>query len=271
MERTSDSPPPSPTPSPEAQQDEDYVFRAQIALTEFGLRYWKYAGYLVGGVLLVAAGWGGYNSYRLGRAEEEFAKISAIDFLMPKIDQMAMYGLGPKDDPNDAARMSDLEEGARRYEAIAKEASGSAATIAWLKAADAWTRAGKKEAAVAANAAAGTTGGGDLTTFVADSVRVGDLVDAGKAADAEALLRDMSGRYSGFFAEEALIQLASLQADQDKLIEAKATYVEITGRFSTSNDLKALTELAARLGQPVPVAPTPAGAPAEAPAPAPAQ
>ncbi len=80
MERTSDSPPPSPTPSPEAQADEDYIFRAQIALTEFGLRYWKYAGYLVGGVLLVAATWGGYNSYRLGRAEEEFAKISAIDF-----------------------------------------------------------------------------------------------------------------------------------------------------------------------------------------------
>lgn len=267
MDRTSDSPPPSPTPPPEAREDEDYVFRAQIALTEFGLRYWKYAGYLVGGALLIAAVWGGYDSYSRGRAEAAFAKISSIDFLMPKIDQMAMYGLGPKDDPKDAARMSDLEEGARRYEAVAKEASGSAAAIAWLKAADAWTRAGKNDAAIAAHAAAGTTGGGELTTFVADSVRVGDLVDAGKSADAEALLRDMSGRYSGFFAEESLIQLANLQADEERLVEAKATYLEITGRFATSNDLAGLSVLAARLGQSVPVPPTPAGAPAQAPTP----
>lgn len=269
MERTSDSPPPA-APTAEASEDQDYVFRAQIALTEFGLRYWRYAGYLVGGVLVGSLIWGGWGSYRQGQAEDNFAQIAAIDFRMPKVVRRPMDGLPLKDDPTDAARMSDLEEGARRYEAIAKEVSGAAATLAWLKAGEAWVRAGKLDSAQAAHVAAAAPGGNDLVAYVADSVRVGDLIEGSKGPEAEVMLREMAARYSGFFAEETLIRLANLQVDHDKFDDAKLTFGEIGTRFPVSGDPAAVAGLAGRLGQPpssaAPSASDPAaGAPAPTP------
>ncbi len=263
MERTSDSPPPA-APTAEASEDQDYVFRAQVALTEFGLRYWRYAGYLVGGVLAGALAWGAWGSYRQGKAEDDFAKIAAIDFRMPKLLLRPTDGMPLKDDPTDAARMSDLEEGARRYEAIAKDVSGTASTLAWLKAGETWVRAGKLDAAQGAHVAAAAAGGSDLSAFVADSVRVGDLIDGSKGPEAEGVLREMSARYSGFFAEETLIRLANLQVDQDKLADAKLTLGEIGTRFPVSADPAAVAALAGRLGQTPPSSvpvPTPAPAP----------
>lgn len=245
--------------------------RAQIALTEFTLRYWKYGFYLIGVILAGALGWESWASWQASRAEEEFGAIADIDFRMPQIDQMALYGLGPKDDPADTTRMANLEEGARRYEAAAAAASGSARTLGWLKAQDAWERAGKVDQARAAAAKAAEVGGTDALAFAADTAAVRAQIDQGKAEEAEATLRAMAGRYSGFYAEHALMRLASLQLDAGKADAAAATYGEIETRFPTSHDLTALGELASRLGMPAPKAPSEAApveeaAPADAPA-----
>ena len=248
--------PPTP-PVPEVPMEEDYVLRAQIAVTEFTLRYWKYGGYVVLGVLVVAFGYGAWDSYTHKAAQEQFASIAAIDYKMPKPDKMAEYGLGPADDPADAARMADLAEGAKRYEAVAAASGGSARTLAWLKAAEAWTRAGKSDEAQAAVAHAGEGKGTNVAAFAADIQQFGALADAGKAEEAEAHLREMSSRYSGFFAEEALIRLSSYELEVGKADAALATFKEITTRFPTSADAAALGELAGRLGQAAPAAAKP--------------
>lgn len=259
-------PPVAPSPPP-LVEDEDYVMRAQIALTEFTLRYWKYGFYAIGVVLVVALGWEGWQRWRHSAAQEQYGAIADIDFRMPQIDQMATYGLAPKDDPSDTVRTANLEEGARRYQKVAESASGSARTMAWLKAEDAWTRAGKVDEARAAAAHAAEAGGSDAVAFAADTAAVRSLIDQGKADEAEATLRAMSARYSGFFAETSLMRLASLQLDGGKADAAAATYGEIETRFPTSHDLVALGELAARLGKPAPKPPAPPVAPdAAAPA-----
>ncbi len=261
-----ESPPPNPAaapPPPPALEEQDYVLQAQMAFTEFVFRYWKYGGYALGAILLGSLVYGGYTSWMQGRAEDRFGAIADIDHRMPQIDQMAMYGLGPTDDPADATRTANLEEGARRYEGLAKEYSGSAAVVAWLRAEQAWTRAGKPDAAREAAAKAAAVGGKDAVAFAADTRAVAALVDTGKGDDAEAKLREMSGRYSGFFAEQALIRLAGVQLDAGKADAAAATYAEIETRFPTSLDIVALGELAQRLGKPAPKAPSEA-APSEA-------
>jgi hypothetical protein len=244
---------PTTAPPPDSE-DQDYVFRAQIALTEALAKYGKYFSLVVVGVLVAALAWGLYSNWAEKSRKADFEKIAAIDYLMPEPDPMSMYGLAPADDPNDTTRMANLAEGARRYEAAAAELSGTAATLARLRAMEAWTRAGKTEEASAAAArlsASGTT----LADFVADTTRVRALLDAQKGDEAEAALREMSSRYSDFYAEQSLIRLANVQVGAGKMEAAVTTFAEIQKRFPTTTDFTALSELAGRLGQKAPADP----------------
>ena len=244
----------STTSPPPHSEDQDYVFRAQIALSEALLKYGKYFGVVVAAVLVGSLLYGGYQSWAEKARKADFEKIAAIDYLMPEADPMSMYGLAPKDDPSDATRMANLVEGARRYEAAAAELSGTAATLAQLRAIDAWERAGKTEEASAAAlklAGKGTT----LADFVADTARVRAMLNGGKSEEAEGALREMAGRYNDFFAEQSLIRLANLQLGAGKTEAAAATYAEVTKRFPTTMDLAALSELAVRLGKEAPADP----------------
>lgn len=242
-------------PPPPVAEDQDYVFRAQVALSEAGLKYGKYLGLVVVLVLLGSLAWGGYGSWTENKEKAAFEKIAAIDFLMPEPSEMSLYGLAPKDDPADATRMSNLEEGARRYEAAAAELAGTAQVLAWLRASEAWERAGKTEESRAA-ALKASGGGTGLADFVGDTARVRVLVDGGKSDEAEATLREMAGRYTDFFAEQSLIRLANLQVGLGKADAAGATYTEVTTRFPTTFDLVSLSALAVRLGKAAPADPS---------------
>lgn len=258
---------PNPAPGspaatePEPAEDQDYLFRAQVAGTEFILRYWKYGVYAVVGVLVAAFAWGSYDTWSTSRREEQFGAIAAVAYKMPQVDQMALYGLAPKDDPADAARTANLAEGARRFLAAAEAASGSAAVYAYLEAADAFNRAGQPAEARKALEAAVAVGAPDLAQFPADAQWATLLANEGATTESEAFLRGMASRYTGFFAQEALLRLASLQVDQGKLAEAKTTVDELYSRFASPARPEAVAALAARVGASAPAVATapPAG------------
>ena len=227
------------SPNPEAGTDaappeQDALFRMQMAVSDFVLGYWKYGGYLLGAVLLVALIYGGMDAIGKSIAERDYGAVADIDWRMPKVDDLARYGFAPMDDPNDAARMSDLAEGAHRYATAAEAAHGGAAVYAWLKAADAWKRAGKGDEALAALKKASAVRAGDLPGFTADSACGSAMLDAGETEAALSHFRDMAGRYQGFFAEESLIQLMKAQIQAGKADEAKATMDEFRKRFPES-------------------------------------
>ncbi|MSQ01293.1 MAG: hypothetical protein EXR71_05275 [Myxococcales bacterium] len=264
MATTDDPQKPLPHPEPPEARDEDYVVKAQMALSEFMLGHWHYFGYALVLVLVGSAAYGVWGSWAAERAEDQYGAIAEIDHRMPVVDQMAMFGMAPKDDPADVARTATLEEGARRYEALAASTSGDAAVVAWLKAEEAWMRAGKPESARSAGDKALATGGTSVIAFAADTSAVRALCDAGKTDEAEARLREMTDRYSGFFAEQSLIRLAGVQLDGEKTDAAMATYAELETRFPKSADRAALGALASRLGKPKPKVEPPA-APAGTP------
>jgi hypothetical protein len=241
--------PPTASPADRAiPEDQDYLFRASVATSEFLLKNWKYGGWLLGAVLLGSLAWGLYGSYRASVLAEQYDAIADIDFRMPALSQRAMYGMGPKDDPADSARKATLEEGARRYAAAARAASGSAAVYAWLKSAESWERAQNPEEQRKAVEAATQVGAGDLAGFVADSAWVGLLLAESRAAEAEAALTAMADRYSGLYAEEALLRLAGVQADAGATDKAKATVESLKKRFPTPVQAESVDALAARLG-----------------------
>lgn len=223
-------------PATEAAADEppDYLFRAQLALTSFYTANGRYLGWVamagLGGVLV----WGLWSMWQERSSANDFGEIAAIDYKMPKPDPMSQYGLAPADDPTDAGRKADLEEGARRFEAAAKGSSGSAAVYGYLKAAEAWERAGNAPSRLAALKAANELGRSGLPGWSAGSAYASALIDAGSAEEAIGVYRELAGRTQGFYAQQALLSLATAQIDLGKNDDAKQTVDEYATRFPTA-------------------------------------
>jgi tetratricopeptide (TPR) repeat protein len=246
---TKDDPGTTPPPveaAPPVEQDQ--LFRLQMAFSDFLLGNAKYFGYLVGLLLLGTLVYGGVTSWLTSREAEEFASISRIDFKMPKVEQLAQFGLAPMDDKTDAARMANVEEGARRYTAVGDEAHGAAAVYAYLKAADAWERVDKPDQVMIVLQKASEVGAKDLPGYTAGAAYAAALIDAGKTDEALALYRDMAGRFEGFYAERSLILLADAQIAAGRQADAKLVIAEFKQRFPQSPRTGEVAALEARAG-----------------------
>lgn len=228
-----------------APVEQDALFRLQMAVSDFVLGNAKYAGYLVGIVLLGALIYGVTTSYLHSRAEGEFEAIAAVEHRMPKQSRAAMFGIEKETD--DPAKVADLQEGARRFEAAAKDAHGSASVYAWLQAADAWERSGNAEARMAAIEAATKVGDKDLPGFSADSAWAGALIDAGRTEEGLGVYRTMAGKYQGFYAERSLLMLAEAQLAAGKAAEARLTVDELKSRFPSSPRAASIAALEAKV------------------------
>lgn len=245
---TKDEPGKSTPAGEAAAPEQDQLFRLQMAVSDFVLGNAKYFGYLIGAVLLVALVYGVYLQYTTSRAQDQFAAIARIDHKMPKVEQLALFGLAPMDDKSDTARMANVEEGARRYTAAGHDSSGAAAVYAYLKASDAWTRVDKPEERLAALQKASEVGAKGIAGFSADAAYAAALVDTGRADDALALYRAMAGRHEGFFAERSLLLLAEAQIAAGKRDDAKLVIDEFKSRFPQSPRLNEVEFLATKLG-----------------------
>lgn len=217
-----------------APAEADQLFRLQVAIADFLFGNARYIGGLVALGLLGTLVWGLWDSWAKSKAEEDFGAIADIDFRMPKVDELARLGLAPMDDPADATRMANVEEGAKRYEAAAAEASGTAAVYGWLKAAEAWQRRGDAEKARLALEKAHALGAGDLPGFTATSAYATALANADRLEEAIGVLRDATTRFDGLLAEEILIQLATVQMAAGKVADARAVAEEFRTRFPDS-------------------------------------
>ncbi len=231
-----------------APPEQDALFRLQMAASDFILGNAKYLGYIVGLVLLGTLIYGATSSWLASREAEEYAAISRIDFKMPKVEDLAKFGLAPMDDKTDAARMSNVEEGARRYAAAGDEAHGAAAVYAYLKAADAWERVDKPDEALAVLEKASKIGAKDLPGYTAGAAYAAALIDAGKTDEALQVYRDMAGRLEGFFAERSLLALADAQIAAGRQADAKLVIAEFRQRFPQSPRASEVAALELRAG-----------------------
>ncbi len=249
MADTTKDQPGTSTPAGEAAPvEQDSLFRLQMAVSDFVLGNAKYFSYIVGAVLLSSLVYGVVTSWLSSREAEEYAAVARIDFKMPKVEQLALFGLAPMDDKTDTARMANVEEGAKRYTAAGDESHGAAAAYAYLKAADAWERVGKPDERLAVLEKASKLGAKDLPGFSADAAYAAALVDAGRTDDALALYRAMAGRHEGFFAERSLLLLAEAQIAAGKKDDAKLVLAELRQRFPQSPRENEIVFLEKKLG-----------------------
>lgn len=229
-------------------QEQDKLLQLQVAAGDFLVRAGKYVAWVVGAGLLVLLVYGLFSTWQRHRRVSEFDAISQVDFLMPRAAPMAAYGLAPRDDLSDAARVADLEEGARRYAAAAADAHGAAAALGWLRTADTYDRLGRAEDRTEALRKGAAARVGGIGGYSLDNAYARALADQGKLDEAAAHLRDAAGRHTGFLAEQCLVALANIQAQSGKAEDARATIAELRSRFPTSPRKDAVAEIEAQLG-----------------------
>jgi predicted negative regulator of RcsB-dependent stress response len=230
-------------PKPEtAPPEEDILFKIQTSLSDFVTDNAKYFGYVVGAILFAALCYGAYQSYRTSTLEDDFGAIAQIDYKMPKPNPLAAMGFGPADDPSDAGRMKDLQTGAELYEKAAMDASGSAAGLAWSRAADAWKRAGNEEKRMAALEKAASAGAPDAVGFAAKMSLVNVLLDKGENDKALQILLEESQKREGVLGQEAYATLIRTQVALGKTEEAKTSFAAFKQKFpqATRSDLEGL-------------------------------
>ncbi|MFT5586221.1 MAG: tetratricopeptide (TPR) repeat protein [Cognaticolwellia sp.] len=219
---------------PGEEEEVDYLFQARMSLFKWFTRNWKGFAAIAGAVLVVALVYNVYDSVTTNRAKEGAAAIHAVDSKMPKIEPMARMGILPIDDLNDATRLANLEEGARRYEAAAMGTGGSAASEAWLKAAGTHERLGHAEQAKAAYEQAMSAYDKGILGFGARTALAGMALEAGDTAGALGHYATLAEREDGLLAEQAMIYQASVYEDMDDQAQLQATYDSFLERFPSS-------------------------------------
>lgn len=228
-------------------QEEDALFRLQMAVSDFVLGYWKYGVYALGVVLLAAGVYGGVTSWRQSQRRADYEAIARVDHRMPKDDGLGGLGLslgGAGGSPN----AEELAEGARRFVAAGDEASGTAAVYAYLKAAEAWQRGGNATERLAALEKAWKVGAKDMPGWSAGSAYAAALRDAGRTDEAVAVYKQLAAEAPAPLAQDALLTLADTQLAAGKTDEAKATVQDFVTRFPDSPRLPELQAVQARIG-----------------------
>ncbi len=237
--------PARPAGTPEMQEEQDVLFRAQMSVMQIVLGYWRHALAVTGAVLLVVLIVGLVRDYRVEQQQEWQAAIASVDVELPAPDPLAQYGLAPLDDPNDKEKMDKLAASAAGYEAVAGEASGASAVIAWMRAAETWERAGQKDKVEAAYRKATELGAPGALGWAARASLAATLASKGDVDGAAALYREAANG-KDFYAERALFELGGLYAGAGRREDAGKAYEEFNGRFADST---LADEVAAARGQ----------------------
>jgi tetratricopeptide (TPR) repeat protein len=195
----------SQTPEAPLPQDEDagLAFRTQMALYDFGMKYWKEGVAIVGVFLVGTLVYSKYLDLQVSAQRGWTGDIAAVEETLPDMVRFGLSGANLSDDDRTAAR-----DVADKLSEIGKGAEGSAAAEAWLKAAEYYRIAGEGAQRRAALEAAVPHAEGLLRYSAEGAIASLDL-EEGKGEDAVARLRSLSAEMDGYLAEQAAFDLGS--------------------------------------------------------------
>jgi tetratricopeptide (TPR) repeat protein len=217
---------------PFPDHEKDALFKAQMHAQNFILGYWKYGLSIIGIGLLSTLGWGLYVGRVDDSQKDVQARIHQIDRKMPTLNPLAEAGISDLEDTPEI--LAEVEAGAAHYEAVATASKGVGAVTAWMRAAAAWERVGKSGKVLAAYEAAHAMGAPGVIGWSAASSYASALADGGDVEGAAAALRSLADGASGIEAEQALLTLARLYQDAERVTESRKIYGEFTERYPKS-------------------------------------
>jgi hypothetical protein len=243
---------PREAPVTPSDQQADLLFRAQMKAADLVLGYWKQGLGLLAGLLTVTLVIGLVSNHVRDAKRASSAAVAKVDAAAPEPDPMSMVGLAPADDLTDAARVAALETVARGYEAAAKDGSGPAVVEAWVRAGETWLRLARTDDAIKAFQAGFDEGGKDIYRYTPGNRLAVLLADNGKRDEAEAIYRKLATGLDGYLAEQALIDLMTLQATSGQSDAVKRSAAEFRARFTRSPRLEQVAAIEAQVAASAP-------------------
>lgn len=228
-------------------EEQDVLFRFQMALAHYFFGYYKHALVVIGIGLAVIGAVGMYHDHVKEQQEGWQARLSEVEAKVPAVDPMAMYGLAPADDRSNPERMAALETAAKGFEAIGAEANGTAAAMAWLRAAEMWKRAGKTDEVGAAFEKAHAAAAPGAVGWAARAGLASSRAEKGDIDGAATLLREAANG-KDFYAERGLYELGQLYARSERPDDARKAFEEFGGRFADSTLADDVAAAMGRLG-----------------------
>lgn len=233
----------SQTPELPLPQDEDagVAFRTQMALYDFGMKYWKEGVALVIASLafsLVYFKWQDTNrSYQRGWTGE----IAEFEEGLPASVRRGLTSAGLSEEDKEATRKI-----ADQIAEVGKKADGAAASEAWLKAAEYYRISGETTQRRAALEAA-VPGAADMLRYSAEGALANLDLEEGRGDDAVTRLKTLSVELDGFLAEQAAFDLAKTLEHLERPADALAAYNDFITRFPESSHIEDATERKTRL------------------------
>lgn len=229
------------------QEEQDVLFRVQMALAHYFFGYYRHALVVIAVALVIIGGVGLYRDNMREKQEGWQARLAEVEAKVPPVDPMAMYGLAPADDRSDATRMAALESSAQGFEKVGAEATGTASAMAWLRAAEMWKRAGKADNVLSAAEKAHAVGAPGAVGWAARDSLAAAKATKGDVDGAAALLREAANG-KDFYAERALYELGQLYAQGKRPDEARKAFEEFSSRFADSTLADDVAVAVGRLG-----------------------
>ena len=230
---------------PFPDHEEDVLFKTQMRVLNLLLGHWKTAVAVVGAGLLVVLAIGQFQASKIDKQRGYQAEIADIDRRMPIETPEERFGLSSVVMAPEVT--ANLEEGARRFEAVAEGANGTGAVMAWLKAGAAWSRAGNVENEKAALVHAHAMGASGVLGWSAASQLAAVQANAGEIDGALATLGSLSTKVTGLEAEQTELAIAMLLEDANRTGEAKAGFQAFIDAHKNSILLEQATDGLARL------------------------
>lgn len=243
---------PREAPVTPSDQQADLLFRTQMKVADLVLGYWKQGLGILAGVLALTLVIGLVSNHIRDARRATSAAVAKVDAAVPEPDPMSMLGLAPADDLTDAARVSALETVARGYEAAAKDGAGPTRVEAWVRAGEIWLRLNRTDDAIRSFQAGFDEDGEAIYRYTPGNRLAVLLADNGKRDEAEAVYRKLATGLDGYLAEQALMDLMTLQATSGQADAVKRSAAEFRARFTHSPRLEQVAAIEAQVAASTP-------------------
>ncbi len=212
------------------EEEEDGLFKAQMALANVVLGYWKYGLVFLGLVLVATLGWGTWKNHVRDTQREIQAAIARVEKGIPKTGD----GLTtPLIDPSQPGVLDKVRDAAQQLEVIAEDGTGAGRTFAWIRAGELWDIAGESDRAATCFENAWKSGGKGVLGWSATVRAARARAARGDLDGAVAMLQDYAAG-DDIYAQQSLFEIGTMQLDAGRTDAARATFEDFAKRFPDS-------------------------------------
>ena len=212
------------------EEEEDGLFKAQMALANVVLGYWKHGLAFLGLVLVVTLAWGTWKNHVRDTQREIQAAIARVEKDIPKTGD----GLTtPLIDPSQPGVLDKVREAAQALEVIAEDGTGPGRTFAWIRAGELWDIAGEADRAAKCFEKAWQSGGKGVLGWSATVRAARAKAARGDLDGAVAMLQDYAAG-DDIYAQQSLFEIGTMQLDAGRTDAARATFEDFAKRFPDS-------------------------------------